>query len=357
MNLYDDPVFLTEAAMLSALLFAGLYLSHVDFSTRRVPNPYVLGLVLAGVAGQVLMVQLEVVTAGRVLANAGTAVVIAGALLWFHFWASGDAKFFFAAVVALPPSLSARTEALSPQATPWALLLNVLACYLFVLLLLPLCRRLWGWPGELEPPGMREAGKAAVRLAGILGLTLGLAHLALGHPLPPLETIGILLIGDRLVDHWLKNRRWLLIAIPGLAALAFFFFAFGGWAAYLKLLGVAWVLEVAYLFVRRWHNHSYVQTLPVRYLHPGAIPVHRLEIAVPKGSEGLVCDGGRPLTERQVSRLRSLVAGGHQSAEDLVEVEETIPFVPVIAMAVVLTACFAGNLVPPLVRLIHWLSS
>jgi prepilin signal peptidase PulO-like enzyme (type II secretory pathway) len=40
-----------------------------------------------------------------------------------------------------------------------------------------------------------------------------------------------------------------------------------------------------------------------------------------------------------------------------VEVEETIPFVPVIAMAVVLTAGFAGNLVPPLVRLIDWLSS
>ena len=79
MNLYDDPVFLTEVAMLSALLFAGLYLSHLDFETRRVPNRYVLGLVLAGVAGQALMVHLEVVTAGRVLANAGTAVVIAGA--------------------------------------------------------------------------------------------------------------------------------------------------------------------------------------------------------------------------------------------------------------------------------------
>ena len=248
MNLYDDPVLLTEVAMLSALLFAGLYLSHLDFETRRVPNRYVLGLVLAGVAGQVLMVHLEVVTAGRVLANAGTALVIAGALLWFHLWASGDAKFFFAAVVALPPFLSARTEALSLQATPWALLLNVLACYLLVLLLLPLCRRLWGWPGALEPPGMREAAKAAV-------------------------------------------------------------------------------------------------------------PVHRLEVAAPKRGEGLVCDEGKPLTGKQVSRLRSLVAGGHQSAEDLVEVEETIPFVPVIAMAAVLTACFAGNLVPPLVRLIDWLSS
>ena len=51
------------------------------------------------------------------------------------------------------------------------------------------------------------------------------------------------------------------------------------------------------------------------------------------------------------------VAGRDRSAEDLVEVEETIPFVPVIAMAVVLTAGFAGNLVPPLVRLIDWLSS
>ena len=69
-------------------------------------------------------------------------------LTLFGFWAPGDAKLFLAAVAALPPSLCPSPELLAPQATPFALILNTLICYLLVLLLVPLWRR--------EPGGRRR---------------------------------------------------------------------------------------------------------------------------------------------------------------------------------------------------------
>ena len=204
---------------------------------------------------------------------------------------------------------------------------------------------------------MREAAKAAVRLAGVLGLIPGARLPCAGPPVAPTRNHRD--SADRRSPRRPLAEKPALAADrdPGLAALAFFFLpsaagprisSSSGSPGYSKRLTCSCGAGTTTPTCR-----------PCRYATctPGAIPVHRLEVAAPKRGEGLVCDEGKPLTRKQVSRLRSLVADGHQSAEELVEVEETIPFVPVIAMAVVLTACFAGNLVPPLVRLIDWLSS
>ena len=40
MNLFTDPVFLVETAMLSSLLTVGFYTSYTDLKARRVPNRY-----------------------------------------------------------------------------------------------------------------------------------------------------------------------------------------------------------------------------------------------------------------------------------------------------------------------------
>ena len=355
MTTSDDLIFFAELTMLSALLYAGLYLSYTDLTIRMVPNRYTFGLLLFGLVGQTIMVQLGVVTAGAVLALAGTALAIAFGLMLYGFWAPGDAKFFWASVVALPPTLSATNGVLSLHATPWALILNALACYLIVLLLVPFWRRRhWRSIGEAEPVGARQIAMAAAGLGGIMGLTLGFSHLAMSRPLSYLETFGILVIGYRLADKWIKSERWPLFVLPGVAVFAHVALVFGGGADYLKLVAVAWGIEVLYLFVRRWHSRAYVQSFPVRYLRPGAILRERLQVATADGG-GFVSEGGKPLTEQEYSKLRSLVSRGKLSEDDAVAVEQAIPFVPVITFAVVLTAYFAGNLVPPLVRLMAWM--
>ena len=141
MKPFTDPVFLVETAMLASLLTVGFYTSYTDLKTRKVFNRYTLALLGIGLAGQAAMVALDVTTFGRVAALLGIGLAVAAGLTLFGFWAPGDAKLFLAAVAALPPSLCPSPELLAPQATPVALVLNTLICYLLVLLLVPLWRR------------------------------------------------------------------------------------------------------------------------------------------------------------------------------------------------------------------------
>ena len=121
------------------------------------PNRYTLALLGIGLAGQTAMVALDVTTFGRIGALLGIGLAVAVGLTLFGFWAPGDAKLFWAAVAALPPSLCPSPEPLAMQATPFALILNSLICYLLVLLLVPLWRR------EPEEAGGSQAARPGGR--------------------------------------------------------------------------------------------------------------------------------------------------------------------------------------------------
>ena len=102
MNLFTDPVFLVETAMLASLLAVGFYTGYTDLKARWVPNRYTLALLGIGLVGQAVMVALDVTTFGRVGVLLGIGLAVAVGLTLFGFWAPGDAKLFWAAVVALP---------------------------------------------------------------------------------------------------------------------------------------------------------------------------------------------------------------------------------------------------------------
>ena len=104
MNLFSDPVFLIELFMLSALLTVGFYTSYTDFKQWLVPNIYTIGLLLVGIVGQLGMVYLDVTVLSRAAALLLTALALAVGLTFFEFWGPGDAKLFWAAAVALPPT-------------------------------------------------------------------------------------------------------------------------------------------------------------------------------------------------------------------------------------------------------------
>ncbi len=353
MTLYDDPVFLTEVVMLTALLSAGFYLSYTDLSVRLVPNRYTFGLLLIGIAGQLIMVSLDVTTLSRVVALLLTGLVIALGLMVFGFWAPGDARFFWAVVSALPPTLCPSADPFSFHAPPVALILNTLACNLLVLLLVPFWQRQWqaGESGEGAKP---ELFRAAVGLAGMAGLTLAFSVIVMERPLSYLEAFAGVVIGYHVMEKLLKVPYWPLVVIPGAMAFLYVGYTTSAWQEYAILMAAAWLVEAGYQYVRRWSSRAYVQLFPVRYLRAGAILRNGLQLAGADGAEHKI-EAGRPLSEKQAAIIRSAMGGGSTPGQRAVEVEQAIPFVPVIAGAAALTAFFAGNLVPPLVALVEWL--
>jgi Flp pilus assembly protein protease CpaA len=339
-----------ELVMLSALLGVGFYVTYTDIKLRLVSNRCTFSLLAVGLVGQLLMRYLEVTTPSRIVAVLLIALGIAVVLTLFGFWAPGDAKLFWAAVVALPPSLCPSLDPFSLQTAPVALILNALLCYVLVLLVAPLWRR--DSTSEVqERPGGRQWLQAAWGLAGLLGLSLGFALLVLGRPLSYLEAFGALVIGYRLLERGLEVRYWPVILLPGLVGLCYLGLAGPGMREYVLLWGVAWLVEVVYLQVRHWYGRAFVQAFPVKLLQPGAIPRHRLTLQ----DGGMVCEAGKPLSEGQVRRLRELAGQGRLPGGQVLELEQAIPFVPFIVGAAILTASFAGNLVPPLLGLITWL--
>ena len=353
MHPFTDPIFLVELVMLSAVLTVGLYTSYTDLKVRRVPNRYTFALLAIGLAGQLTMIFLDVTSPNRVVALLLIALVIAFGLTLFGFWSPGDAKLYWAAAVALPPTLCPAPDSFSLLAAPVALVVNALLGYLLVLLLTPIWRREWQQAPAQDRSGDRPWLWAAWGLAGLLGWALSFALLVLERPLSYLEMLGALVIGYRLLERGLEVRYWPVVLVPGLVALLYLGKSTGGWREYVMMWGAVWLLEVAYVQVRHRYSRVFVQSFPIGLLRAGAIPRHSLFAA--GAEEKPVCEAGQPLTEQQVTRVQELAREGHLPSGEVVEVEQSMPFVPFITSAAVMTAFFAGNLVPPLIKLVGWL--
>ena len=205
-----------------------------------------------------------------------------------------------------------------------------------------------------DQPGGKEWLHAAWGLAGLLGLALLFGWLVLERPLSYLEAFAAIVIGHRLVERGLAVKHRGILLLPGIAALLFLIEEAEQWQTYLLMLGVAWLIEVTFLQVRHWYKRAFVQALPVNHVFAGGIP--RQTVTVDVGEEvDAVFEAGRPLSEEQASRLRQLGREGSLPVGQMIELEQTIPFVPFIVGGVVLSAFFAGNLVPPLIELVVWL--
>ena len=364
-----DPVFLVELIMLAALIIVGLYATYIDFRQYLVPNKYTFSLLAIGLIGQLTMVYLDVTTLGRVVMVLLAGLAIALGLTLYGFWAPGDAKLFWAATVALPPSLCPSTEIFSMEMAPQALLLNTLLCYLLVLLFVPLWRERWRrGEGEGRPGGL-EWLRAAWGLIGLLGLAQVFVPLLLDRPLSYVEGFVVLIISYKILDKALPTKYWPVILVPGVVVFLYLSTQTTEGTTNVLILGIVWLIEVVYLQVRYWYSRAYVQLFPVRLLQVGAIPHYSLGIRAVEGDEGelayiegkekvqgeLICEAGKPLSQQQVRQLRELESQGRLPEGDRFEVEQAIPFAPFVVVGTVLTAVFMGSLILPLTHVINWL--
>lgn len=358
-ELVRDPVFWIEFGMLSALLTVGLYTSIWDIRTRLIPNKPVLILLICGILGQMLMIHLNVTSISQVGGNILVALGIALGLTFCGFWAPGDAKLFCTVVLALPPSLiSPLAHPVSLAATPGALILNVLFCYLIVLLLLPLLQR--GATAGLEQQAfvnVRDGFWAAWGLAGLLGVVIGFSLFILDRPLRYMEALAFLMLGYRLMDHCLDRKYWMAVLIPGTAILVYLGQAAVELVDLIVLWGLAIVFEVLFQYARCWVERASVQMLLVSAVQPGTVLRQEVRFPIKPDKEAgeFIFETGKVLSQEEIGALHKLAQKGELPLGDKLLVEKSIPFAPFIVAGSVLTGFFADNLVRPLNGLMYWI--
>ena len=355
MSLFFDPVFWVEWFMLSTLLGIGLYVSYTDLTVRRVPNRCTFALLAVGLLGQGLMIAFEVTTLGRVGEMMLTSLVLALVLTLLGLWAPGDAKLFWAAVMALPPTLCPSLDFLSLHSATLALFINALWCYLMVLLVVSFSRKDWKQADTQGRPDISKFGLAALILAAMLGWVLWVPALVLGRPLSYLEVLAVIMVGYRLLEWRLVAKYWPVVMWPGIVSLCYLVWITEGKWAYFLLWGLMWLAELGYLWLRYWYRRGLVQAFPISKLQPGAMLRDTLRVPDKESGDDQVYASGTPLSQKQVSRLQALARAGRLPGGDTLELEQPLPFVPFIVGGAVLTALFAGNTVLPLSRLINWL--
>ena len=345
-----DPVLWVELVMLSALLTAGICVAWTDLRFQRVPNRYTLTLLGIGVTGQVAMVGLGVggwnQVAGVLLLGLGVALLMMVAGVW----SPGDAKMYWAAAAALPPSLCPVGQWISLETPPAALIVNAVVAYVAVLLAVVAWRqRQWKTVKGNRGPWLQ----AAAGLGGLLGLSLSFAQLVLNRPLSYLEAFAFLVVGYRLLEWGLRAERRPVVVIPGLVALTLLAVSTGGWKDHVLIWGAAWLVELAFQQVRHGSGRAFGYDLPAGRLQPGAVLRHRMVLAGDDGAE-VVWEGGQSLDQEGVELLQKRAASG--DLPGTVKLARALPFVPFLVVGGLATVAFGGHLAPPLRTLLVWFS-
>ncbi|MEW6752138.1 MAG: A24 family peptidase [Candidatus Latescibacterota bacterium] len=97
-----------EYVLLWLVLSVCAYCSYTDLRSHVVPNRCTYGLLAVGLAGQIALVALGSTDVAAVAARLVVGLVVAGALYGDGIWGPGDAKLYWAMVVALPPVVLGR---------------------------------------------------------------------------------------------------------------------------------------------------------------------------------------------------------------------------------------------------------
>ena len=362
-------VFWLELMMACAITVCGCYTTYTDIHFRHIPHWASWGLLAVGLIGQSLFWIWGAVELDQVGIVFLVGFAVGYGLYIYGFWAPGDAKLFWAFVLVLPPTLFPSTSLSSFNAPIWALLINALVLTCFVLLVLWAVLR----PGRSVEAkagwGASQGLYLGLELAGLIGLVLGFGTFLLAETMTFVEVVVAVLALYLLVDRFVPRRYRLTVALPGLILGGYTALESGEWPIYLALWVVSWGVFFLYNIIRHLAPRSFVQALPIQALRAGMVP--RLAISAGDRAEGyrcgaeveqgqdMLCYAGRPLTKGHVRTLHEKSAGGSfASFGNELAVELAVPFVPIIAVAGVLTIVLGGSLIEPLIQLFSpWLPS
>ncbi|MFA6109689.1 MAG: prepilin peptidase [Candidatus Latescibacterota bacterium] len=357
-----------ELAMLALVMGAGVYVSFTDITTRRIPNRCTYGLLVLGLGGQAgFWIAGRTGPAAILLVFAG-GLALAALLHAQGFWAPGDAKLYWATVVALPPTLFPDHAPLSVNAPVWAVIINALVLnFLFLLgvLLVQHRRGFHRWPRLASlRGGLRLAGE----VGGFLGLVLGTAGIAMELPLLFMEALLLTLVGYLLVERLISPAYRLTLVLPGWALSIYLILTTGFVPQHALLLLASWAILGAYRCIRQSAGRGVITTVEITALRPGMIPLVAIQRAASpekqtpryvlseQSAPDALCHRGRPLSAEAIGRLRSLSHQGRFSGfGDRLAVEQDIAFAPFLVAGALLAVIFGGAPVNALVRLLEGL--
>ena len=362
MNLFQDGIFWTEWFMLSAVMGIGIWVSLVDFSTRKVPNKWTYGLLGLGLLGQGFMLAYDITSYSQIAHVFICGLIIAIGLMSCRFWGAGDGKFFWGIAIALPPTLCPSFDLISLDFAGLALLTNTLVVYLLFCLSAAFLTQTDGETSRKNQDEIREKSlNIAIRLAGLLGLTLGIGILILKRPLSYLEGLAALVIGYHLLRIFLRPHHWPVLIWPGIGLLLYTMLRTEGTGTtiYMIIWLNVWLLELAYRHIRYAYSRRFIQSIPISSIQLGNLLNQTLykkkdgeQVIFSERSDNaeVLIKRGQPLKMNDLRILRQLVHKNKLPSDDRIEIEHTLPFVPFITAGALLTVLFAGNIATPLSR-------
>ena len=362
LDLHQPRIFL-EFVLLSGLLTVGCYTAYMDVRFRRLPNRWVYGLLGGGLLGQLMFLDLLATSWSNIGLVFAGGFVVSYLLYAYGFWAPGDAKLYWAVVVALPPSLVPVHDAFSMNDPLWAIFINsVVLSFLFIAGLLVSSRRSRARlaasirEARVDAKSLLRTGARAVALAGI---ALMATAFVIERPMVVTENLLLLMVlflaSERLVPPSYES----LYVWPGAAAWIYLSWITGSWLDHLIVAALGAAIMAAFFFIRDYYASAFVQRLAVDDLRPGLTPHRSLYMEKDPGTgrrrytlgeaggpdRHTLCRAGVPLTGETVSRLKQVKAGGAlEGIGDRIEIEGAIPFAPFITAGTAVTVLAAGTL-------------
>lgn len=344
------------------MMGVGIWVSLVDFSTRKVPNKWTYGLLGIGLLGQGFMLAYDITSYSQIVGVFVGGLIIAMGLMFCRFWGAGDGKFFWGIAIALPPTLCPSFDLISFDFAGLALLTNTLIVYLLFCVSVAFLTRTDGkTPRENQDEIREKSLNIAIRLAGLLGLILGIGILILRRPFSYLEALAALVIGYHLLRIFLRPHDWPVLVWPGVGLLLYTMLRTEGIGTeiYIVIWLNVWLLELAYRHIRYAYSRRFVQSIPISSIQPGNLLNQTLYqkkngeqviFSDRSDNEKVLIRRGHPLKMNDLRILRQLVHENKLPPDDRIEIEHTLPFVPFITAGALLTVLFAGNIATPLSR-------
>ncbi|MEW6753962.1 MAG: prepilin peptidase [Candidatus Latescibacterota bacterium] len=361
--------YVLEWGMLCVILAVGCHTCYTDIHWRRIPNWATWGLLALGLLAQGgfwLMGQVQPEQTAVVL---GVGLGIAFLLFVYGFWAPGDAKLFWAMLVALPPTLYRPRPWLAFEASPWALLLNALVLNFAAMGVYALVQRVRGRHGAAAAGrlGWRRLAQLALEIGGMAGLVMGVGAYVVGAPLTFAQAAVAVVVAYLVVDRLVPGDYRLVLAAPGLLWGVYVAWETQAWAVLLLLWAFGWLCHAVHDALAQRYRHFFRQVLPVEALEAGMTPCMSICGQGTRGGqmrylcteevgedvEEVLCYPGRPLSASKAQQLRTLGAQGLFAAFDSrIHVETSMPFAPSIVVATAVTALLGGSLVRPIGQLV-----
>ena len=351
---------LIELILFAAILGFGIFASHTDLRSRVIPNPLIWLLLILGVVGQLAFCLMGKTTGAHFLFVFFGGFLVGYLLYVLGFWAPGDAKLFWAMLVALPPTIVGEAWTIeaplrliwsevffSLKAPLWSFLMNAVVSNFIILGSIAIFRgKFQSELGKLR--NFKVAPMVHLRflfeILGLCGLVIGGGSI-IGQEFTFVHASIASIVGKVVTEKVLSKDELLVLAIPGFLLGTYLSVVQGTIIYFITLSFATWTTVTIYRIIRASALGVFVQKLAINALQPGMTPLPM---------ESQYVSAGKPLMDEDIARLNDLRERGEL---EWLEVETPLPFAPALTIGLGMTVLFQGSVIEPVAFVLSILAS